>query len=62
VKPAADGLALLLPATNGSVTIEVPWPVRAVTLDGAAPNVTRSERTVTVPSGPAGRDLRIERA
>lgn len=62
VTPAAGGLALVLPATDGSVTVEVPWPVRAATLDGAASNVTRSERTVTVPSGPAGRALRIERA
>ena len=59
---AADGLALALPATDRTVTVEVPWLVRTATLDGAASNMTWSEGTVTVPSGPAGRALRIRRA
>jgi putative isomerase len=62
VMPAAGELSLALPATEGPVTVEVPWPVRAATLNGASSNVTWSERTVTLPPGPAGRALWIDRA
>jgi hypothetical protein len=55
-----DALSMALPASTAPITIEVPWPVRAATLDGVA--VETSARGAVVPlSRAAGRALRIER-
>ena len=54
-----DALSLSLPASAAPGTIEVPWPVRAATLDGDPVEISASG--AVVPPGAAGRTLRIER-
>ena len=60
VRLEPDALSLSLPASAAPMTIEVPWPVRASTLDGV-PVETRASGAVVAPPGAAGRTLRIER-
>ena len=59
VTHGSEGLSLSLPSSAAPMTIEVPWPVRAVALDGV-PLVT-SGSGAAVAAGAAGRRLRIER-
>lgn len=55
-----DTLSLSLPASAAPMTIEVPWPVRAATLEDV-PVETWASGAVVPPSDAAGPTLRIER-
>jgi len=59
VTHGSEGLSLSLPSSAAPMTIEVPWPVRAVALDGVP--LVSSGSGAAVAAGAAGRRLRIER-
>lgn len=61
VTPGPDAIALSLPASADPLTVGVPWPVRAATLEGISIQTGAGGDAVVVPPGASGRTLRIER-